>query len=258
MKNIKLILEYDGTNYSGWQIQKGPERSIQKILQDCIEKVSKEKVRLISSSRTDQGVHALGQVVNFKIESRLEGKIWKGALNFYLPEDIKVRHSEEVGPTFNSRYNAKSRVYSYLILNQEIPSVFLKNYTWHIPSPVNIEKMRAASLYLIGEKDLSSFRASSCGAKRPVRRIIDIRIDHTRRDLIPWILIPSGGDLITITIEANAFLHHMARNIVGTLIEIGKGRLSPHKMEEILKARDRTQAGPTAPPHGLFFVEVKY
>lgn len=258
MKNIKLTLEYDGTNYSGWQIQKKSERSIQKILKDCIEMISKEKVKLLSSGRTDSGVHTLGQVANFKTESRIEGSIWKKALNACLPQNIRILKSEEVELKFHSRYDAKSRVYSYIILNQESPSVFLRNYAYHIPVPLDLEKMKRASTALLGEHDLSSFRASSCCAKKAVRRIIDIRVDHAERALIPWIPFSPEGTLITITIEANAFLHHMVRNIVGTLIEIGRGRFKPERMEEILKAKDRTQAGPTAPPQGLFLVMVKY
>lgn len=257
-KNIKLILEYDGTNYSGWQIQKGAERSIQKILQDCIKKVSKEKIKLVSSGRTDAGVHALGQVANFKTESRIGGDIWRKALNACLPRDIRIIDSEEVNISFHSRYDAKSRVYSYIILNQESPSVFLRNYVCHIPVPLDLEKMKKASNKLLGEHDFSSFRASSCGAKRPVREIIDISIDERRTALIPWLPFSPEGNFITITIEANAFLHHMVRNIVGTLIEIGRGRFRLERMEEILKARDRTKAGPTAPPQGLFLVKVKY
>ncbi len=258
MKNIKLTIEYDGTNYSGWQIQKRYGNSIQRVLQGCIETISKEKIKLISSGRTDAGVHALGQVANFKTESRIEANIWKKALNTLLPRDIRIINSEEVDPQFHSRYDAKSRVYSYIILNQEFPSVFLRNYVYHIPVPLNLEGMKRASKKLMGEHDLSSFRASSCSAKRPVRKIIDININERRTALIPCLPFSPEGNLITITIEANAFLHHMARNIVGTLIEIGRGRFKPERMDEILKAKDRTKAGPTAPPHGLFLVRVKY
>jgi tRNA pseudouridine38-40 synthase len=260
IKNIKLTIEYDGTNYSGWQIQKNSERSIQKILLECIFKITGEKVKLISSGRTDRGVHALRQVANFKTESRMDGSIWKNALTASLPRDIRVIESEEVEPDFHSRYDAKSRIYSYIILNQESPSVFLRNYVYHIFFPLDLEDMKRASLTLLGEHDFSSFRASSCGANRPVRRIIDLSVDRAKMALIPWIPVCRGEvmSFITITIEANAFLHHMARNIVGTLIEVGKGRFSPERMEEILKAKDRTQAGPTAPPHGLFLVRVKY
>lgn len=258
IKNIKLTIEYDGTNYSGWQIQKRYGDSIQKIIQDCIEKVSKEKVKLISSGRTDAGVHALGQVANFKTESRMEGPIWKRALNSCLPQDIRILESEEVKLNFHSRYDAKSKVYSYIILNQESPSVFLRNYVYHIPFPLDPEGMKRASKKLLGKHDLSSFRASSCSAKKPIREIIDISVDKRRTTLIPWLPSSPRGNFITITIEANGFLHHMARNIVGTLIEIGRGRFNPDRIEEILKAMDRTKAGPTAPPQGLFLVKVRY
>jgi len=258
LKNIKLVLEYDGTNYLGWQIQKNSERSIQKILLESIFKITGERVKLISSGRTDAGVHALRQIANFKTESRVEGPIWEKALNTYLPPDIRVLKSEEVKPEFHSRYDAKSRVYSYIILNQKSPSVFLRNYTLHIPIPLDLEGMKRASSVLLGEHDLSSFRSSACGAKRAIRKIIDIRIGHGITPMIPWLPFLPEGNFITITIEANAFLHHMVRNIVGTLIEIGRGRFGPEVMEEILRAKDRAKAGPTAPPHGLFLVGVKY
>lgn len=258
MKNIKLTLEYDGTNYSGWQIQRDPHRSIQKILYDCILKVSGEGVKLISSGRTDSGVHALGQVVNFKTESKMEGPVWKRAINSLLPEDITVLKSEDVETTFHSRFDAKSRVYSYIILNQESQSAFLRNYTYHIPFPLDLDRMKRASSAILGEHDFSSFRASSCSAKRPIRRIIDIIIGNEIMAKIPWVSYSTEGNIITITIEATAFLHHMARNIIGTLIEIGRGRFGLEKMAEIIQAKDRTKAGPTAPPHGLYLVTVKY
>jgi len=258
MKNIKLILEYDGTNYSGWQIQKGSVRSIQKIFMDCIEIVSKERVKLIPSGRTDQGVHALGQVANFKTEKDIEGHVWRNALNANLPRDIRVIRSEEVALDFHSRYDAKSRVYSYIILYKESRSVFLRSCSYYVPYTLNLNSMKRAASFLLGEHDLSSFRASSCSSRNPVRRIIDIKVVDSASPTIPWIPLSPRRSFITITIEANAFLHHMARNIVGTLLEIGKGKLYPEEMGEILKAKDRTKAGPTAPPHGLFLVEVKY
>jgi tRNA pseudouridine38-40 synthase len=258
IKNIKLTIEYDGTNYSGWQIQKRHGDTIQKAIQDCIKKVSRERIKLLSSGRTDAGVHALAHVANFNTKSRIESNIWKKALNALLPRDIRIINSEEVAPHFHSRYDAKSKVYSYIILNQESLSVFLRNYVYHIPVPLNLEAMKRASKKLLGKHDLSSFRASSCSAKRPVREIIDIKINERRTAVVPWLPFSPKGNLITITIEANAFLHHMARNIVGTLIEIGRGRFKTERMDEILKARDRTKAGPTAPPQGLFLVRVKY
>lgn len=258
MKNIKLTLEYDGTNYSGWQIQRDPHRSIQKILYNCILKVSGEGVKLISSGRTDSGVHALGQVANFKTESKMEGPVWKRALNSLLPEDITVLKSEDVETTFHSRFDAKSRVYSYIILNQEYRSAFLRNYAYHIPFPLDLDRMKRASSAILGEHDFSSFRASSCSAKRPIRRIIDVIISNEIMAKIPWVSYSTRGNIINITIEATAFLHHMARNIIGTLVEIGRGRFGSEKMEEIIQARDRGKAGPTAPPHGLYLVMVKY
>ncbi len=244
MKNIKLLIQYDGTNYAGWQRQKN-ERTIQGVIEDIIKRVTGENLRLIPSGRTDAGVHALGQVANFKTVSKSEGKRWKDIINASLPEDIKILDSAEVDMDFHARYSARGRLYSYTILNQEDTITILRNYVWHIRRNLNVEAMIEAGRFLTGEHDFSSFRASACTVREPVRKIAELRIEKRR-------------SFIVITIEADAFLHHMVRNIVGTLVEVGRGRLSPDVVREILSAKDRNLAGPTAPARGLIFMEVKY
>ncbi|MEW6410095.1 MAG: tRNA pseudouridine(38-40) synthase TruA [Nitrospirota bacterium] len=255
MKNIKLLIQYDGTNYAGWQRQKD-ERTIQGVIEDVIKRVTGENLRLIPSGRTDAGVHALGQVANFKTvskplhqnlwcEGKIEGKRWKDIINASLPEDIKILDSAEVDMDFHARYSARGRLYSYTILNQEDPITILRNYVWHIRRNLNVEAMIEAGRFLTGEHDFSSFRASACTARKTARKIAELRIEKRR-------------SFIVITIEANAFLHHMVRNIVGTLVEVGRGRLSPDAVREILSAKDRNLAGPTAPARGLILMGVKY
>lgn len=244
MKNIKLLIQYDGTNYAGWQRQKD-KRTIQGVIENIIKRVTGENLRLIPSGRTDARVHALGQVANFKTVSKIEGKRWKDIINASLPEDIKILDSAEVDMDFHARYSARGRLYLYTILNQENPIVFLRNYVWHIRRVINVEAMIEAGRFLTGEHDFSSFRASACTARKTTRKIAGLRIEKR-------------GSFIVITIEADAFLHHMVRNIVGTLVEVGRGRLSPDAVREILGAKDRNLAGPTAPARGLILVGVKY
>ncbi len=243
-KNIKLTIEYDGTAYHGWQRQ--PRHiSIQQVIKEKIEIIAKEKINLIGASRTDAGVHALGQVTNFRTESRMDEGEWLRALNSLLPSDIVIKKTETVPFDFHSRFSARGKQYKYLILNQPVPSALNRNYAWHIPYPLKITGMRKAARFLIGRHNFSSFRASSCSAKNPVRTIK--RLTITKKD-----------SFIQFTIEADAFLHHMVRNIVGTLVYVGMGKLLPTQIENILKSKDRRLAGKTAPPHGLYLVKVKY
>ena len=244
LKNIKLTIEYDGTAYHGWQHQ--PRHiSIQQAVKEKIEIIAKEKINLIGASRTDAGVHALAQAANFKTKSRMNKGEWQRALNSLLPSDIVIKKAEIVSPDFHARFSAKGKIYKYLILNQPVPSALYRNHAWHIPYPLNLTEMRKAAKFLIGRHDFSSFRASSCSAENPVRRIKRLAI--TKKD-----------GFIQFTIEADAFLHHMVRNIIGTLIAVGIGKLTPDKTGSILKAKDRRLAGKTAPPHGLYLVKVIY
>lgn len=244
LKNIKLTIEYDGTAYHGWQHQ--PRHiSIQQALKEKIETIAKEKINLIGASRTDAGVHALAQAANFKTKSRMNEGEWQRALNSLLPSDIVIKKVEIASDDFHARFSAKGKIYKYLILNQTVPSALNRNYAWHITYPLKFTEMRKAAKFLIGRHDFSSFRASSCTAENPVRRIKRLAI--TKKD-----------GFIQFTIEADAFLHHMVRNIIGTLIAVGIGKLTPDKIETILKAKDRRLAGKTAPAYGLYLVKVIY
>lgn len=243
-KNIKLIIEYDGAGYHGWQHQPW-HISIQQTIKEKVEIIAKEKINLIGASRTDAAVHALAQAANFKTRSRMNENQWLKALNSLLPPDIAIKKVAIAPSDFHARFSARGKTYKYQILNQPIPSALCRNYVWHIPYPLKVNEMRKAAKFLIGKHDFSSFRASSCSAENPVRTIKKLTI--TKKD-----------GFIKFIIEADAFLHHMVRNIVGTLVEVGMGRLPPDAIKTILHARDRKKAGRTAPPQGLFLVKVIY
>ncbi len=245
-RNIKLILEYDGTNYHGWQSQAGSGKpTIQDTLEQALHVLTKTGCRVYSSGRTDAGVHAFGHVANFKTRSSIPAEAWAPALNHLLPADIRVLVSEEVEPAFHARFSALSKIYRYRILNRHAPSALYRNYAWHIHAPLNLRKMRLASVCLVGKHDFSAFRGAGCGAKTPVRTLLKAEIKKK-------------GDFVEIVLEADAFLQYMARNITGTLVDVGLGKYGPDRVEQILKSRDRTSAGRTAPPRGLFLIEVIY
>ena len=242
--NIKLTVEYDGTNYLGWQMQpNGP--TIQSVLEQAVSTFLGVPTRVTGSGRTDAGVHALGQVVNFFCDQELDLHRLRRGLNALTADDISIKDVEIVAESFDARRNGRSRTYEYRILNRPSPSPFYFNYAWHLHDSLDVRRMRKAILYLEGEHDFSSFRASGCDAPHPTRTVYRTSLDQV-------------GELLVFTIEATAFLRHMARNIVGTLVEVGRGLRAPQSVAELLEARDRTKAGPTAPPHGLFLMEVKY
>jgi tRNA pseudouridine38-40 synthase len=246
MRNIKLILEYDGTNYHGWQSQAGTGKpTIQDTLEQALAALVKTKCTIYSSGRTDAGVHAFGHVANFKTRSSIPSGAWAPALNHLLPADIRVLISEETQHDFHARYSALSKIYKYRILNRRTPTALYRNYAWHVHAPLNLRKMRLAASHLLGKHDFSSFRGSGCGAKTPVRTLMGAAIRKR-------------GDFIEIWLTADSFLQYMARNITGTLVETGLGRISPDKVKQVLKARDRTLAGRTAPSQGLYLIEVMY
>jgi tRNA pseudouridine38-40 synthase len=244
MRNIKLTLQYDGSNYFGWQIQ-NDQPTVQAEVEAALSRITNAPVRTIASGRTDAGTHALGQVVNFKTHSRIDSSSLVPAMNSLLPDDIAVRKAEDVPLEFHSRYSALSKIYRYLILNRREPSPFYRNYAWHIPYFIDLEKMASALTHFQGKKDYSSFRAASSSDRNPVRNIITA---HLNRE----------GDFIKFTLEAESFLRHMVRIIIGTLVEVGREKLKPQDIKEILEARNRTAAGPTATARGLYLVKVKY
>ncbi len=245
-RNVKLTLEYDGTNYHGWQSQAGSGKAtIQETLEQAIRTLTGEAIKIYSSGRTDAGVHAFGHVANFVTTKAMPAESWAPALNHLLPPDIRVLRSDEVAPDFHARYSASGKTYQYVILNRHAPSALHRNRAWHIPQKLNLPAMKRAAKYLLGAHDFSAFRASSCGAKNPVRSL-------------KTLAIKKKGDFIEIFLTADAFLQHMARNIVGLLIEVGLGRFKADEVKGILASRDRRLAGRTAPAQGLYLVEVYY
>lgn len=255
MKHIKLTLQYDGSDYSGWQVQeKG--RTIQGVIEDAVYSVTNERIRVTGASRTDAGVHALEQVAVFKTQSNLEPQILKRAINTNLPQDVRIIDIGECGSDFHPRYSAKNKTYSYIISFPGAYSVFLRRYSWQMPYQLNCSLMRESALYLIGKHDFSSFRGSGCNSKSQVRTIINIEISEFPS--IDFMTLRFNAPIIKISMQADAFLRHMARNIVGTLVEVGRGRIYPSGLLEILKLRDRRSAGPTAPAQGLFLEKIKY
>lgn len=245
MRHIKLVIEYDGTYYHGWQIQPHV-RTIQQIIMEKIALMTREEVTLIAAGRTDAGVHARGQVACFKTSTAipLEG-FWRG-LNSLLPPDIVVKSVEEVAENFHPQYCARRKTYKYVILNQKLPSAIHRHFCWHVPFPLNVKAMQAAADCLLGENDFSSFQAADAEVTNPVREIFRAQ----------WLIREEV--FLDFFIEANGFLKHMVRNIVGTLVDVGKGKISARDFQEILAAKDRRQAGMTAPAQGLFLWEVQY
>jgi len=246
VRNIKLTIEYDGSSYHGWQIQPGGLRTIQGEMREQIAQITQGEVNLIGAGRTDAGVHALGQVANFQTESTIELTALQRGLNSLLPPDIVIRAAEEVEEEFHARFSARSKVYEYHILNRSYPSALRRNYTWFIPHELNLPAMKKCGKLLVGSHDFSSFRASGDESRHSIREIIRLEIEQ-RED-----------NLIVIVIEANAFLREMVRSIVGTLVDVGRGKTTFSKFKEIFEAQDRRQAGMTAPAQGLFLGEVKY
>jgi len=268
MKNIKLLIEYDGANYHGWQAQNtaiSHQRSaasqknivtIQGILENTIKRITGEEAALISASRTDAGVHAVGQVASFKTNSNLKPATLQRALNAILPEDIRILNAGETAAAFHPRYDALGKSYFYIISNTIFSSAFLYRYAWRTPYALDLDKMKKAGDSLLGRHDFSAFRGAGCGAKSTTRDITSLSIEKISS--IDFMTAKINGNFIKITVEANAFLRHMVRNIVGTLVEIGRGRMTIASVSEAIKLKDRRKTGPTAPAHGLFLEKVKY
>jgi tRNA pseudouridine38-40 synthase len=255
MRYIRLLIEYNGTEYHGWQTQKSGV-TIQDIIKDKIQGITGEEVRLTGASRTDAGVHALGQVAVFATDSSLESEVIMRALNAKLPPDIRILEATETARDFHPRYGAMRKSYFYIISEGKQQSAFLHGYVWHVPANLNLDSMGKAAILLIGEHDFSSFRASGCGAKHPVRTVY--AADIARLGDISFMTSSIKGDFIKIRIEADAFLRHMVRNIVGTVVEVGRGKISVEEFSRIFQSCDRTVAGPTAPAQGLFLEKIIY
>ena len=244
MPTFKLTLEYDGTAYAGWQRQLN-QPTVQAEIETALHRIAHTATPVIGAGRTDSGVHALGQVASFFADKEYDlHRILRG-LNALTPTDITIKSVEFVADSFDARRDGHSRIYEYHILNRSTPSPFYLNRALHVHESLDVAAMREAISCLIGEHDFTSFRAAGCEAAHPVRKVYRTTLEQR-------------AELLVYTIEATAFLRHMVRNIVGTLIEVGKGLRTAQSFSELLEACDRTKAGPTAPPHGLFLMEVKY
>lgn len=241
---FKLIVEYDGTDYHGWQVQPNGA-TIQAAVEDAIRRLAGEAVRVSAAGRTDAGVHASGQVVSVALQRPLSPETLLGGLNALTPHDISIRTVEAVPDDFDPRRMARTRLYTYRIWNARVPSPFWRRYAWFVSRPLDAEAMRVAATHLVGEHDFSSFQAAGCEAQHAVRRVLRSEVSR-------------DGRLITYTIEATAFLRHMVRNIVGTLVEVGCAQRTAADIPTLLAARDRTAAGLTAPPCGLCLTQVTY
>lgn len=245
MINYKMVIAYDGSRYNGWQKQGNTKDTIQGKLEKVLEKLEGREVEVIGAGRTDAGVHALGQVVNVKLESKINEEMLLQYLNQYLPEDIAVLSVKEVPMRFHSRLNATEKTYLYRIYRSEIPNPFIRKYTVTITEELDIEKMRMAAEFLIGEHDFKSFCSLKKSKKSTIRTLYSITIEEIEEE-------------IRISVRGNGFLYHMVRIIVGTLLEVGTGKKKPEEIEQILEKGERQAAGKTAPAHGLFLKEVKY
>ena len=247
MRNFKITFEYDGAAFCGWQTQAQGERTVQGELEAVISKVFKKAIKVIASGRTDSGVHARGQVISFKADTRMKPLEIKRALNSLLPADIAVLEARVVKDDFHAQYSVKEKTYRYTILNRKYRSVFLRDRVYFYPYPLNVARMRKAAKYLIGRHDFKSFQAHD-----------PLRAERQTVRTMKKILIKKEEDLIHIDVTADGFLYKMVRNIVGTLLAIGSGQLSVNEMPKILKAKNRKKAHDTAPAEGLCLISVKY
>ena len=244
MRNIKLTIEYDGKHFNGWQKQPN-KLNIQGEIERAIGEITGETIELIASGRTDAGVHAWGQVANFKTESKIPTSKIAIAINSRLKKSIIIKKAEEVEEDFHSRYNCKKKTYQYRINNSEMGTAIYRDLEYHIPTELNLGNMKQAIKYFIGEHDFYSFKASGTNNKNTVRTIYKAEIEQK-------------GERIIIELTGNGFLYNMVRIIAGTLVEVGLGKIKPEDIKKIIEAKDRQKAGKTLPPQGLYLVTVEY
>jgi tRNA pseudouridine38-40 synthase len=243
MRNIMITIQYDGSDYYGWQKQ-NDKPGIQSIIEDSIYKITKENVDLISSGRTDRGVHAIGQVANFKTTAKIPVEKIPGAINSSLPEDISIIDAKEVDENFHSRYCSTKKRYRYVIYNNKYKNPIYRKYSYHVKHNLDFEKMKEESRYLMGKHDFIGFMSTGSSIKTTVRNIYDIELKKE-------------GDFIVLEIEGNGFLYNMVRIIAGTLIDIGRGRIT-ESLKDIIESKERSRAGHTAHANGLFLKKVYY
>ena len=245
MRNIRIKITYEGTRYQGWQKQENSDNTIQGKFETLLSRMCGEEITIQGSGRTDAGVHALGQIANFHTNSSMGTEEMLSYMNQYLPEDIAVTEVEEAGERFHSRLNAKGKRYSYRVWNSSIPNVFYRRFAHTVPEQLDLEAMKKAAGYLLGEHNFKSFTSTKKGKKSTVRRI-------------DCITIQKQGDLLTFTFEGNGFLYHMIRILVGTLLEVGMGERNAEDIPDILGAQNRELAGRLVPGKGLILEEVYY
>lgn len=244
-RRIRLVVEYDGTDLCGWQRQEnGP--SVQGHLETALATMVGEATAVTGASRTDAGVHALGQVACFSTEATIPCHGFRMGLNGLLPPGIAVVAADEVPPDFHPRFSASGKRYRYSLFTRSSRSPLLSRRAWHVPGELDLAAMREAARALLGERDFSAFRAAGCTARTATRRIDRIEVTEP------------APDRVDLEVEGNAFLRNMVRILAGTLVHVGQGRLTPGQIKEIIESRDRNRAGPTAPAHGLALVEVLY
>lgn len=244
MRNIKLIIEYDGKGFNGWQKQ--PDRlNIQGEIEKAIEEITGKKVDLTASGRTDAGVHSLGQTANFKTDSKIPTEKFAKAINSRLKKSIVIKSAEEVDEKFHSRYSVKSKTYRYIINNSENGTAIYRGLEYHVPMKLDYEKMNEAIKYFIGEHDFKAFKASGTSSKSSVRKILD---GSVRKE----------GERVIIEVTGTGFLYNMVRIISGTLLDVGLGKIKPEDIPSIIESKDRTKAGKTLPAHGLYLLQVNY
>ncbi|QEH37240.1 tRNA pseudouridine synthase A [Aquisphaera giovannonii] len=244
MRNIKLTLAYDGTDFHGWQIQPGL-RTVQGVLEDAISSLTQARPSATASGRTDAGVHALGQVVQFYTASRHPREVFVKALNALLPRDVRVLEAEDMPQAFHATLDARSKRYRYVIDNSPIASPFHLRTSWHVPRPLDVPAMQRAGGALLGRHDFRSFETEWPNRTSSVRTILDLAVDRS-------------DSTVSIEVEADGFLYNMVRTIAGTLVLVGTGRRPEGWVGEVLRAENRVEAGPTAPPQGLFLLRVRY
>ena len=244
MRNIKLTIEYDGTNYHGWQIQPNGI-TVQEVIQNALAALTKTQAQIIGAGRTDTGVHAAGQVANFFTDSKMSSGSIQKALNSLLPEDVVITEIQDVSPDFHARFSALSRTYQYTILNREFPSAFLGNTAYFLPRPIHVERIDDICRALIGKKDFSSFQRSGSERINPICEVFGASC---------W----RDAELVYFQIEADAFLRGMVRAIIGTALKLQETPDQINQFQKILDSKDRSVAGPSAPAHGLSLIAVKY
>jgi len=270
MKNFKLTIEYDGTDFNGWQVQ-ASGRTVQGTIEQAISTMTSSQIRVTGSGRTDAGVHALGQVAAFRCDTRLSAGAFYSGLNSLLPDDIVIHSCERVHESFHPRFDATAKTYTYRILNRSLAPAVGRGYCWHVRNPLDLSAMEEAAKHIIGTHDFKGFENTGSPRSHTVRNISEAciaanpigRQSHAapfagaHESEMCFAGDPDGG-IVSIRITADGFLRYMVRNITATLVDIGLSRRPPEDMARILKQKDRALASPTAPPHGLFLLNVRY